>query len=69
MGKHCHNIITQPIFLFCQGLATREEMFITGKLWGTEHAKDRVEAHCRLFILQNRKMSVRPAEADDFGNL
>jgi len=33
--------------IFERGLASREEMFITGKLWGTEHAKDRVEAHCR----------------------
>jgi diketogulonate reductase-like aldo/keto reductase len=33
--------------IFEKGLAKREELFITGKLWGTEHAKDRVEASCR----------------------
>lgn len=25
----------------------RSEIFVTGKLWGTDHAKDRVEAACR----------------------
>ena len=37
--------------MYYKGLAKREDLFVTGKLWGTEHAKDRVEAACRKYHL------------------
>jgi len=40
--------------IFERGLAKREELFITGKLWGTDHAKSRVEAACRNSLAKSK---------------
>jgi len=41
IGESFNTIFSQ------EGGVTRSDLFITGKLWNTEHAADRVEAACR----------------------
>ena len=35
-----------------ESVVTREQLWVTSKLWNTAHAKDQVEPHCREILLQ-----------------